>query len=191
MSFSPGSDPDLYKRMSYSEMSLNKNARISIPPSYPGLNSSSNSKMKSRSHHNLSHLPESPEHRMVPFGSQLQSDMTRSQVLVSSHQRASSDTDSILATRQQEGWEIHRQLKLYILYIFTLVFLYFGGVSCCMIYTCLTFFSHSLTLIVSAQFKSSLHYILYIFFRSLTLLQTVFSSHLSCSPSFHVSTLPT
>ncbi|XP_057215875.1 tyrosine-protein phosphatase non-receptor type 13 isoform X2 [Triplophysa rosa] len=103
MSFSPGSEPDLYKRMSYSEMSLNKNARISIPPAYPGLNSSSNSKMKSRSHHNLSQLPESPEHRMVPFGSQLQSGMARSQVLVSSHQRASSDTDSILAARQQEG----------------------------------------------------------------------------------------
>lgn len=104
MSFSPGSDPDLYKRMSYSEMSLNKNARISIPPPYPGLNSSSNSKMKSRSHHNLSQLPESPERRMLPFGTQLQSNMTRSQVLVSSHQRASSDTDSIIA-RQPDGWE--------------------------------------------------------------------------------------
>uniref|UniRef100_A0A671RBC9 Tyrosine-protein phosphatase non-receptor type 13-like n=2 Tax=Sinocyclocheilus anshuiensis TaxID=1608454 RepID=A0A671RBC9_9TELE len=57
----------------------------------------------SRSHHNLGQLPESPEHRMVPFSSQSQSSMTRSQVLASTHQRASSDTDSIAVARQQEG----------------------------------------------------------------------------------------
>ncbi len=74
-------------------------------PPYSGFSSSSNPKMKSRSHHNLGQLPESPEHRMVPFSSQSQSSMTRSQVLASTHQRASSDTDSIAVARQQEGWE--------------------------------------------------------------------------------------
>nr|XP_055035683.1 tyrosine-protein phosphatase non-receptor type 13 isoform X1 [Misgurnus anguillicaudatus] len=106
ISFSPSTDPELFKRMSYSEMSLNKGGtRISVPPdqSYPGFIGSSNSKMKSRSHHNLGQLPESPEHRLVPFGSQSQSGMARSQMLVSSHQRASSDTDSIIVTRQQDG----------------------------------------------------------------------------------------
>uniref|UniRef100_A0A671RBR6 Tyrosine-protein phosphatase non-receptor type 13 n=1 Tax=Sinocyclocheilus anshuiensis TaxID=1608454 RepID=A0A671RBR6_9TELE len=90
VSLSPSSDPELYKRMSYSEISLSKSlSRISVPPD--------------RSHHNLGQLPESPEHRMVPFSSQSQSSMTRSQVLASTHQRASSDTDSIAVARQQEG----------------------------------------------------------------------------------------
>uniref|UniRef100_A0A8C1ZNM6 Tyrosine-protein phosphatase non-receptor type 20 n=1 Tax=Cyprinus carpio TaxID=7962 RepID=A0A8C1ZNM6_CYPCA len=106
VSLSPSSDPELYKRMSYSEISLSKSAsRISVPPEppYPGFSSSSNPRMKSRSHHNLGQLPESPEHRMVPFSSQSQSSMTHSQVLASTHQRASSDTDSIAVARQQEG----------------------------------------------------------------------------------------
>uniref|UniRef100_A0A8C1YCM2 Tyrosine-protein phosphatase non-receptor type 13 n=1 Tax=Cyprinus carpio TaxID=7962 RepID=A0A8C1YCM2_CYPCA len=106
VSLSPSTDPELYKRMSYSEISLSKSSsRISVPPEppYPGFSSSSNTKMKSRSHHNLGQLPESPEHRMVPFSSQSQSGMARSQVLASTHQRASSDTDSIAVARQQEG----------------------------------------------------------------------------------------
>uniref|UniRef100_A0A672Q025 Tyrosine-protein phosphatase non-receptor type 13 n=1 Tax=Sinocyclocheilus grahami TaxID=75366 RepID=A0A672Q025_SINGR len=106
VSLSPSSDPELYKRMSYSEISLSKgSSRISVPPEppYPGFSSSSNPRMKSRSHHNLGQLPESPEHRMVPFSSQSQSSMTHSQVLASTHQRASSDTDSIAVARQQEG----------------------------------------------------------------------------------------
>lgn len=111
VSLSPSTDPELYKRMSYSEMSLSKSSsgRISVPsePPYPGFSSSSNPRMKSRSHHNLGQLPESPEHRMVPFSSQSQSGMARSQVLASSHQRASSDTDSIAVARQQERWETH------------------------------------------------------------------------------------
>uniref|UniRef100_A0A8C1IWM6 Tyrosine-protein phosphatase non-receptor type 20 n=1 Tax=Cyprinus carpio TaxID=7962 RepID=A0A8C1IWM6_CYPCA len=112
VSLSPSSDPELYKRMSYSEISLSKSAsRISVPPEppYPGFSSSSNPRMKSRSHHNLGQLPESPEHRMVPFSSQSQSSMTHSQVLASTHQRASSDTDSIAVARQQEGvWFVLR-----------------------------------------------------------------------------------
>ncbi|XP_026090949.1 tyrosine-protein phosphatase non-receptor type 13-like isoform X4 [Carassius auratus] len=106
VSLSPSTDPELYKRMSYSEMSLIKSSsRISVPPEppYPGFSSSSNPRMMSRSHHNLGQLPESPEHRMVPFSSQSQSGMARSQVLASTHQRASSDTDSIAVARQQEG----------------------------------------------------------------------------------------
>uniref|UniRef100_A0A673HXZ8 Tyrosine-protein phosphatase non-receptor type 20 n=1 Tax=Sinocyclocheilus rhinocerous TaxID=307959 RepID=A0A673HXZ8_9TELE len=98
VSLSPSTDPELYKRMSYSEISLSKSlSRISVPPEppYQGFSSSSNPRMKSRSHHNLGQLPESPEHRMVPFSSQSQSGMPRSQVLASTHQRASSDTDSI------------------------------------------------------------------------------------------------
>ncbi|XP_051733435.1 tyrosine-protein phosphatase non-receptor type 13-like isoform X3 [Ctenopharyngodon idella] len=107
VSLSPSTDPELYKRMSYSEMSLSKSSsgRLNVlpEPPYPGFSSSSNPRMKSRSHHNLGQLPESPEHRMVPFSSQSQSSMVRSQVLASSHQRASSDTDSIAVARQQES----------------------------------------------------------------------------------------
>ncbi|XP_077050301.1 tyrosine-protein phosphatase non-receptor type 13 isoform X5 [Siphateles boraxobius] len=106
VSLSPSTDPELYKRMSYSEMSVSKSSsgRVSVPPEppYPGF-SGSNPRMKSRSHHNLGQLPESPEHRMVPFSSQSQSSMARSQVLASSHQRASSETDSISVARQQES----------------------------------------------------------------------------------------
>ncbi|KAG1973089.1 tyrosine-protein phosphatase non-receptor type [Pimephales promelas] len=106
VSLSPSTDPDLYKRMSYSDISVSKSlsGRVSVPPEvpYPGF-SSSNPRMMSRSHHNLGQLPESPEHRMMPFSSQSQSGMARSQVLASSHQRASSDTDSISVTRQQES----------------------------------------------------------------------------------------
>ncbi|XP_050949422.1 tyrosine-protein phosphatase non-receptor type 13 isoform X3 [Labeo rohita] len=106
VSLSPSTDPELFKRMSYSEVSLSKSSsRISVPPEppYPGFSSSSNPRMKSRSHHNLGQLPESPEHRMVPFSSQSQSSMARSQVIASTHQRASSDTGSIAVARQQEG----------------------------------------------------------------------------------------
>ncbi|XP_073680559.1 tyrosine-protein phosphatase non-receptor type 13 isoform X2 [Garra rufa] len=107
VSLSPSTDPEFFKRMSYSEISLSKSSssRMSGPHElpYPGFSSSSNSRMKSRSHHNLGQLPESPEHRMVPFSSQSQSGMARSQVIASTHQRASSDTDSIAVARQQEG----------------------------------------------------------------------------------------
>ncbi|XP_005161523.1 tyrosine-protein phosphatase non-receptor type 13 isoform X5 [Danio rerio] len=110
VSLSPSSEPELYKRMSYSEMSLSKSSssRVSVPsePPYPGFSSSSNPRMKSRSHHNLGQLPESPEHRMVPFSSQSQSSMARSQVLASSHQRANSDTGSIAVARQQESLSV-------------------------------------------------------------------------------------
>ncbi|KAK7131478.1 hypothetical protein R3I94_016564 [Phoxinus phoxinus] len=104
VSLSPSANPELYKRMSYSELSAGKSSLGRVPPEPPYLGfSSSNPRMKSRSHHNLGQLPESPEHRMLPFNSQSQSGMARSQVLASSHQRASSDTDSISVARQQES----------------------------------------------------------------------------------------
>ncbi|KAI4881467.1 hypothetical protein NFI96_012213 [Prochilodus magdalenae] len=113
-SSTPGSrfDTDAIKRIS-SELALTRGlpARLSSPEegSFPGFSSSSNSRLKSRSHHNLGQVPESPERRVVPFSSQSQSNTVRPQSLASSHQRASSDTDSISVTRQQEGnslyWE--------------------------------------------------------------------------------------
>ncbi|TRY98648.1 hypothetical protein DNTS_005895 [Danionella cerebrum] len=105
VTLSPSSDPELFKRMSYSEVSLSKSAsnRISVAPDphYPGFSSAS-SRLKSRSHHNLGQLPESPEHRMMPFSGPLQGGVARSQMIASSHQRASSDTGSITVARQQD-----------------------------------------------------------------------------------------
>lgn len=73
------SNPDSLKRISSSE-----------ERAFPAFSTNSNSRMMSRSHHNLGELPESPEHRAVPF--------------TSVHQRASSDTDSIAVHGQQERW---------------------------------------------------------------------------------------
>lgn len=104
----PGSrsDSDPLKLMS-SELALNRGvpARLSSPEesSFPGFSSTSNPRLKSRSHHNLGQLPESPEHRAVPFSSQSQSNTVRSLSLAPSHQRASSDTDSITISRQPES----------------------------------------------------------------------------------------
>ncbi|XP_060791346.1 tyrosine-protein phosphatase non-receptor type 13 isoform X2 [Neoarius graeffei] len=72
------SNPDSLKRISSSE-----------ERAFPAFSTNSNSRMMSRSHHNLGELPESPEHRAVPF--------------TSVHQRASSDTDSIAVHGQQES----------------------------------------------------------------------------------------
>ncbi|XP_037401932.1 tyrosine-protein phosphatase non-receptor type 13 isoform X2 [Pygocentrus nattereri] len=104
----PGSrsDPDALKQIS-SELAIARGlpARLSGPEegSFPGFSSSSNPRLKSRSHHNLGQVPESPERRAAPFSSQSQSSTIRPQSLASSHQRASSDTDSITVARQQEG----------------------------------------------------------------------------------------
>ncbi|KAJ8402333.1 hypothetical protein AAFF_G00368220 [Aldrovandia affinis] len=100
-------ESDHLKRISYSEVALNK-----APPGrlqlvgdalYPGFASSSNPRLMSRSHHNLGQVPESPERRVAPpLSSQSQSSLTRAQLLAS-HHRASSDTDSITAARKQES----------------------------------------------------------------------------------------
>ncbi|CAB1351999.1 unnamed protein product, partial [Coregonus sp. 'balchen'] len=108
------SDSDL-KRISYSEVALNKapGSRFHAQEEvlFPGLNSvlgpyhhhhPSNARlMMSRSHHNLGQVPESPEHRAVPFNSQSQSAVNHAQLL-DSHHRASSDTDSISVAHQQD-----------------------------------------------------------------------------------------
>ncbi|KAJ7986804.1 hypothetical protein DPEC_G00332180 [Dallia pectoralis] len=106
------SDPDLLKRISYSEVAVNKthtgqlNSQEEVH--FPGFNSGlgphhpSNTRlMTSRSAHNLGQVPESPEHRPVPLISQ--SSLNRSRgLIVSSHDHASSDTDSISVAHQQD-----------------------------------------------------------------------------------------
>ncbi|XP_031681949.1 tyrosine-protein phosphatase non-receptor type 13 isoform X3 [Oncorhynchus kisutch] len=107
------SDSDL-KRISYSEVALNKapGGRLHAQEEvlFPGFNSGlgphhhhpSNARlMMSRSHHNLGQVPESPEHRAVSFNSQSQSAVNHVQ-LPDSHHRASSDTDSISVAYQQD-----------------------------------------------------------------------------------------
>ncbi|XP_055720551.1 tyrosine-protein phosphatase non-receptor type 13 isoform X5 [Salvelinus fontinalis] len=107
------SDSDL-KRISYSEVALNKapGGRLHAQEEvlFPGFNSGlgphhhhpSNARlMMSRSHHNLGQVPESPEHRAVSFNSQSQSAVNHAQLL-DCHHRASSDTDSISVAYQQD-----------------------------------------------------------------------------------------
>ncbi|XP_046900332.1 tyrosine-protein phosphatase non-receptor type 13 isoform X2 [Hypomesus transpacificus] len=117
-SSSARSDPDHPKRISYSEMALNKahGGRLHSPdqPLFPGFTGAGiggqpSSRLLSRSHHNLGQVPESPEHRVAVaapaaghYGSQ--SGLNRAQLLASHHQhhhRASSDTDSISVSNQQ------------------------------------------------------------------------------------------
>ncbi|KAL0163191.1 hypothetical protein M9458_042587, partial [Cirrhinus mrigala] len=83
VSLSPSTDPELFKRMSYSESDL-----CSTRTALSGVQQQ---------------LQSQDEEPMVPFSSQSQSGMARSQVIASTHQRASSDTDSIAVARQQEG----------------------------------------------------------------------------------------
>uniref|UniRef100_A0A8C7I259 Protein tyrosine phosphatase non-receptor type 13 n=1 Tax=Oncorhynchus kisutch TaxID=8019 RepID=A0A8C7I259_ONCKI len=103
------------KRISYSEVALNKapGGRLHAQEEvlFPGFNSGlgphhhhpSNARlMMSRSHHNLGQVPESPEHRAVSFNSQSQSAVNHVQ-LPDSHHRASSDTDSISVAYQQDS----------------------------------------------------------------------------------------
>ncbi|XP_030598191.1 tyrosine-protein phosphatase non-receptor type 13 isoform X2 [Archocentrus centrarchus] len=110
-SLSTRSNPDQLKRISYSEAALNKALSGSVLVQdelhFPGFNPAastvlSNPRAMSRSHHNLGQMPESPEHRMAEsYGGQLHSRLSQPQPnqLAShfqQHQRASSDTDSIL-----------------------------------------------------------------------------------------------
>ncbi|XP_036384166.1 tyrosine-protein phosphatase non-receptor type 13 isoform X2 [Megalops cyprinoides] len=103
-------DSDHLKRISYSEVALNKAppGRLQLlpgDPPYPGpglglgLGSTPNPRLLSRSHHNLGQVPEPAESRAPTLSSQSQSSLTRAQLLAS-HHRASSDTDSILARKQ-------------------------------------------------------------------------------------------
>ncbi|KAL0965911.1 hypothetical protein UPYG_G00287730 [Umbra pygmaea] len=106
------SDPDLLKQISYSEVALNKKAVGQLNAQdevlFPGFNSglslnpkSDDRLMMSRSHHNLGCVPDSPEHRPLPFSSQASLNHARGQLLAS-HNCGSSDTDSISVAHQQD-----------------------------------------------------------------------------------------
>lgn len=114
-SLSTRSNPDHLKRISYSEVALNKapSGPILVQDDlhFPGFNpvastALSNPRIMSRSHHNLGQMPESPEHRAAEsYRGQLHSGLSQApsnQVAshFQQHQRASSDTDSL--SRQQD-----------------------------------------------------------------------------------------
>lgn len=123
------SNPDHLKRISYSEVALNK-----APPGpilvqddlhFPGFNPASTAiitypRVMSRSHHNLGQMPESPEHRVAKsYQGQLHSPLSQastSQVAshFQQHQRASSDSNSLLL--QQDKWvqRVETQSKTHI-----------------------------------------------------------------------------
>lgn len=106
-SLSTRSNPEHLKRISYSEVALNKapSGRILLQDElhFPGFNPAastvlSNPRAMSRSHHNLAQMPESPEHRLLEaYSGQLHSGLSQPQVAAhfQQHQRASSDTGSL------------------------------------------------------------------------------------------------
>ncbi|XP_051794612.1 tyrosine-protein phosphatase non-receptor type 13 isoform X4 [Acanthochromis polyacanthus] len=109
-SLSTRSNPDHLKRISYSEVALNKSPSgpvlVKDELQFPGFNPVastvlSNPRIMSRSHHNLGQMPESPEHRMVEsYRGQSHSGLSQPQPNqvaphFPQHQRASSDTDSL------------------------------------------------------------------------------------------------
>ncbi|XP_056146193.1 tyrosine-protein phosphatase non-receptor type 13 isoform X1 [Lampris incognitus] len=102
-SSSTRSNPDLLKRISYSEVALNKapsgrfiaQDELLLPGFTPGSSFHSNPRLMSRSHHNLGQVPESPEHRGVSAAATGGSYSGQSHLNQQQHQRASSDTDSI------------------------------------------------------------------------------------------------
>lgn len=109
-SLSTRSNPDHLKRISISEMALNKapsgpSLLLQDDFHFPGYNPAaaaagsavlSNPRLMSRSHHNLGQMPESPEHRAAePYGGPGQAPPGQAASLLQQHQRASSDTDSL------------------------------------------------------------------------------------------------
>uniref|UniRef100_A0A3B5B3V5 Protein tyrosine phosphatase non-receptor type 13 n=1 Tax=Stegastes partitus TaxID=144197 RepID=A0A3B5B3V5_9TELE len=126
-SLSTRSNPDHLKRISYSEVALNKapSGPIFVKDElhFPGFNPVvstvlSNPRIMSRSHHNLGQMPESPEHRMVEsYHGQSHSGLSQpppNQVAshFPQHQRANSDTDSL--SNQQDNspaWSLSRSKK--------------------------------------------------------------------------------
>ncbi|XP_056289173.1 tyrosine-protein phosphatase non-receptor type 13 [Pseudoliparis swirei] len=110
-SLSTRSNPDHLNRISYSEVALHKatsgTVLVQDELHFPGFNpvgstALSNPRIMSRSHHNLGQMPESPEHQPAesyrgPSHSRL-SQPPPAQVAsyFQQHQRASSDTDSLL-----------------------------------------------------------------------------------------------
>uniref|UniRef100_H3C1Z1 Tyrosine-protein phosphatase non-receptor type 13 n=1 Tax=Tetraodon nigroviridis TaxID=99883 RepID=H3C1Z1_TETNG len=119
--FSTQSNPDHLKRISYSEVALNKappgSVLVQDDLHFPGFNPASsaiitNPRVMSRSHHNLGQMPESPEQRVVlhgplsPHGPQ-------------QHQRAGSDPNALLPRQEKSGagtnispvWNLSRSNK--------------------------------------------------------------------------------
>lgn len=112
------SNPDHLKRISYSEVALNKAPSgpvlVQDDLHFPGYNPAasmvlSNPRVMSRSHHNLGQMPESPEPQLAESsldGHSLRGlSQTQASLLAShlqQHQRASSDTDSI--SNQQDKY---------------------------------------------------------------------------------------
>ncbi|XP_047425832.1 tyrosine-protein phosphatase non-receptor type 13 isoform X2 [Mugil cephalus] len=129
-SLSSRSNPDHLKRISYSEVALNKAPSGSILVQdelrFPGFNPApfmSNPRMMSRSHHNLAQMPESLEQRMaVSYHGQSQNRLSQGNQVAShqQHQRASSDTDSVIrqhdksfgaALHSSPGWSLNKFTK--------------------------------------------------------------------------------
>ncbi|XP_029025489.1 tyrosine-protein phosphatase non-receptor type 13 isoform X2 [Betta splendens] len=109
-SLSTRSNPDHLKRISYSEVALNRAPSgpvvVRDELHFPGFNPTasaalSNPRAMSRSHHNLALMPESPEHQLAeghrgPPGFGLsQPQAGQAAAHVQQHQRALSDTDSL------------------------------------------------------------------------------------------------
>lgn len=114
-SLSTRSNPDHLKRISYSEVALNKAPSGPILAHdelrFPGFNPMasaglSNPRIMSRSHHNLGQMPESPEHRLAEadhgqaHGGLIKPQPNQVSSHFQQHQRASSDTDSL--SQQQD-----------------------------------------------------------------------------------------
>ncbi|KAK5617687.1 hypothetical protein CRENBAI_001665 [Crenichthys baileyi] len=108
-SLSTRSNPDHLKRISYSEVALNKAPSGSVLvhdelhlPGYNPLPSTvfPNPRLMSRSHHNLAQMPESEENPLLDLlrssnGRLTQPQLNQAASNFQQHQRASSDTDSI------------------------------------------------------------------------------------------------
>ncbi|XP_040014085.1 tyrosine-protein phosphatase non-receptor type 13 isoform X3 [Xiphias gladius] len=137
-SLSTRSNPDHLKRISYSEVALNKalsgQAVLQDELQFPGFNPVastastvlSNPRIMSRSHHNLVQTPESPEPRVAEsYRGQSHSGLSQPQPnQVASHfqqhQRASSDTDSLsnqqdksfgTVSHSSPAWSLSRSKK--------------------------------------------------------------------------------
>lgn len=118
------SNPDHLKRISYSEVALNKAPPGSILVQddlhFPGFNPVSsaiitNPRTMSRSHHNLGQMPESPVHRVVLHSPLNRAAGSQGASHFQQHQRASSDSNSLLL--QQEKWvhgvELQNKVQIY------------------------------------------------------------------------------
>ncbi|XP_031716160.1 tyrosine-protein phosphatase non-receptor type 13 isoform X2 [Anarrhichthys ocellatus] len=110
LSLSTRSNPDHLKRISYSEVALHKapsgpilvQDELHFPGFNPVASTTSNPRIMSRSHHNLDQMPESPElrpaesYRGQPHMRMSQAPPGQVAPHFQQHQRASSDTDSLL-----------------------------------------------------------------------------------------------